>query len=321
MELKIRQYSWQLAPADLKAIRQQVFVDEQGVPPELEWDDTDEICDHFIGVLPDNTPVAVARLVPSITDVGRIGRMAVLPEHRGKGFGAQMLRHLMSHGADQFSELRLSAQQKAVPFYEKLGFHVCSTPYQDAGIPHLDMRCLAARQILRDSATDTAPTVLGQDARTWHYHDERDCLDLMDSVAGQANQRIWLYDRLLEHDLYDRQRLRDIFSKMARRHRLCEIRLLVHDDKPLVQRRHKLVELMRRLPSKIELRLVNADYPCEEQPFLIADRQAIHYRHRFDGLEGWAKFADSGRVKLHAESFQRMWDAARPSLELRELPI
>ncbi|WP_165854973.1 GNAT family N-acetyltransferase [Marinobacter sp. JSM 1782161] len=320
MTLKIRKYSWQLAPASIKTIRQQVFIDEQGVPPELEWDDTDEVSDHFVAVLPDNTPVAVARLVPSITDIGRIGRMAVVKEHRGKGYGEQLLRHLMAEAAEQFSELWLSAQQYAVPFYEKLGFHVCSTPYDDAGIPHLDMRCLAATQII-ESGREQAPTIAGRDDATWHFAQENDFTDLLDTVAGQANQRLWLYDRLLDHDLYDRERLRDIFSAMARRHRVCEIRLLVHDDKPLVQRRHQIVQLMRRLPSKIELRLVNDDYPAEDAPFLIGDRETMAWRHGFDTLEGWARFSDSGRVKLQAEAFQRMWDTARPSLELRELPL
>ncbi|TBW59140.1 GNAT family N-acetyltransferase [Marinobacter halodurans] len=321
MELKIRKYSWQLAPSAIRDIRQTVFIDEQGVPADLEWDETDEISDHFIGVLPDNTPVAVARLVPSVTDVGHIGRMAILREHRGRGYGEQMLRHIMQEAASQFDQLHLSAQQYAVPFYEKLGFHVCSTPYDDAGIPHLDMRCLAAPQILAGGSRTHNPTILGRDDSTWHFAQEGEYHNLLDTVAGQASQRIWLYDRLLEHDLYDRQRLRDIFSEMARRHRVCEIRLLVHDDKPLVQRRHQLVQLMKRLPSKIELRLVNPDYPSEEQAFLLADRDALAYRHRFDSLEGWARFADSGRVKLQAEAFQRMWDTARPSLELRELPL
>ncbi|WP_203140772.1 GNAT family N-acetyltransferase [Marinobacter mangrovi] len=321
MELKIRKYSWQLAPSAIREIRQTVFIDEQGVPAELEWDDTDEISDHYIGVLPDNTPVAVARLVPSVTDLGRIGRMAILKEHRGQGFGEQMLRHVMQEASGQFDQLHLSAQEYAVPFYEKLGFHVCSTPYDDAGIPHLDMRCLATPQILADDSAPVFPTLLGKDDTTWHFNSEQDHLNLMDTVAGQASHRIWLYDRLLDHEIYDRERLRDIFSEMARRHRICEIRLLVHDDKPLVQRRHQLIQLMKRLPSKIELRLVNPDYPSEEQAFLIADREGIAYRHRFDSLEGWARFADPGRVKLQAEAFQRMWETARPSLELRELPL
>ncbi|MGP4842642.1 GNAT family N-acetyltransferase [Marinobacter sp. 1Y8] len=321
MRLKVRKYSWQLAPSAVREIRQAVFIDEQAVPAELEWDDTDEISDHYIGLTPDNTPVAVARLVPSITDAAHIGRMAILKDYRGMGFGEQMLRHVIADAAPEFDSLHLSAQQYAVPFYQRAGFHVCSLPYDDAGIPHLAMRCFAARQILVHTDQPAMPTIASEDNSTWHFSSETDLCDLTDTLAGQARQRLWIYERHLDHDIYDRKRLRDLISELARSHRNAEIRILIHDDKPLVQRRHQLVELMRRLPSKIELRLVNQDYPAENQAFVIGDRESVSYRHSLDSIVGWTRFSDTGRAKLQSEAFQRMWDSARPSVELRELPI
>ncbi|MGM0569586.1 GNAT family N-acetyltransferase [Marinobacter sp.] len=324
MSVRIRKYSWQLAPRSLRKIRQRVFIEEQKVPPELEWDDTDEIADHFLAVLPDNTPVAAGRMFTTLDDTAHIGRMAVLPAHRGKGIGEIMLRHIMVAAAGQVKDLYLSAQQHAVPFYQRSGFHVCTGPYDDAGIPHFGMRCLAPAEVVDALSGQKAapePMLLGSDDTSWLIEHEAQLPQLMDSLVGQARQRIWLYDRLLDHDLYDRQRLRDLLSWLARHHRNSEIRLLVHDDAPLVKRRHQLVELMRRLPSSIALRLVNEDYPSVEQPFLLVDREGVLYRHRFDRPEGFAGFADGGRVRLLGESFQRMWDTARPSLELRELPL
>jgi len=322
MTIKIRKYSWQLAPGHIRSIRQKVFVDEQKVPPELEWDDTDEIADHFLAVLPDNTPVGVARLFSTLGETGHIGRMAILPEFRGQGIGEALLQHLITESAGQYQELKLSAQQHAIAFYQRAGFHVCSDPYDDAGIPHLDMRCLAPA--LLDTQTGSGrprPLLLGADTHAWLFDNESSLLDLMDSMVGQAGQRLWLYDRILDHDLYDRHRLRELVSELARRHRLSEIRLLIHDDQPLVKRRHQLVELMRRLPSRIELRLVNTDHLYEDRPFMLADRQGVVFRHDFTRPSGFAGFADSGRVKLLSEKFQRMWDAGRSSLELRELPL
>lgn len=321
MAIRFRKYSWQLAPSSIREIRQQVFIDEQKVPPELEWDQTDEIADHYLAVLPDNTPVGVARLFSALEETGHIGRMAILPEHRGKGIGEALLRQLIQESAGRFSELRLSAQEHAIAFYQRSGFHVCSDVYDDAGIPHYDMRCLAPELAAQALATRDQPMILGVDAGAWLFDSEDRLVSLMDSVIGQAGQRIWLYDRLLSHDLYDRHRFRELISALARRHRLSEVRLLIHDDKPLVKRRHRLVELMRRLPSRMELRLANTDYPVADQPFTLVDREGVVYRHDFDKPEGFAKFADGGRVKLLSEDFQRMWDAARPSLELRELPL
>ncbi|PXX90862.1 N-acetyltransferase [Marinobacter vulgaris] len=321
MTVRIRKYSWQLAPADVRKIRQSVFVEEQQVPPALEWDDTDEIADHFLVVLPDNTPVGVGRLFSTLEETAHIGRMAILPAHRGKGIGEILLRHMISEAAGQFSELQLSAQEHAIPFYQRSGFHVCSALYDDAGIPHVDMRCLAPQLASDAFETRDNPMLLGEDPHAWLFNSESDMTGLMDSVVGQARQRLWLYDRLLDHDIYDRLRFRELVSFLARRHRLSEVRLLIHDDKPLVKRRHQIVELMRRLPSRIELRLINQDYPVESQPFMLVDRDGMIFRHDFYKPEGFAKFSDSGRVKLLAESFQRMWDTGKGSLELRELPL
>lgn len=324
MTVRFRKYSWQLAPQALKGIRQAVFIEEQRVPPELEWDDTDEIADHFLAVLPDNTPIATGRMFNTLDDTAHIGRMAVLPQHRGKGIGEAMLRHLMSEATGQVRDIHLSAQDHAVPFYQRSGFHVCTGPYDDAGIPHYGMRCLAP-ELVTDAFADTSsrarPMILGEDESSWLIHNDAQLAPLLDSLTGQARQRLWLYDRLLDHELYDRQRFRDLLSWLARHHRNSEIRLLVHDDAPLVKRRHQVVELMRRLPSAISLRLVNDGYPPVEQPFVLVDRTGVLYRHRFDRPDGFAGFADGGRVRLLAESFQRMWDTARPSLELRELPL
>ena len=312
MSIRFRKYSWQLAPASIRDIRQQVFIEEQKVPPELEWDETDEIADHYLAVLPDNTPAGVARLFSTLEETGHIGRMAILPQYRGQGIGEALLRHLIAESADRFAELRLSAQEHAIPFYQRSGFHVCSGVYDDAGIPHFDMRSLAPGLAAEGLGSRDRPMILGSDTDSWLFDTEARLLGLMDSVVGQAGQRIWLYDR---------HRFRELISALARRHRLSEVRLLIHDDKPLVKRRHTLVELMRRLPSRMELRLVNEDYPVEDQPFIIADREGVVYRHDFYKPEGFAKFSDGGRVKLLSENFQRMWDAARPSLELRELPL
>ncbi len=317
--IRIRKYSWQLAPAPIRDIRQRVFVEEQNVPPELEWDDTDDIADHYLAITEDNEPAGVARVFSTLEETAHIGRMAVLPEFRGKGVGEALLRHLLTE-ASRFEELQLSAQEHAIPFYQRSGFHVCSDLYDDAGIPHVDMRCLSPDLVAPESHREY-PMILGKDRDSWLFESETSMISLLDSMTGQATQRLWLYDRLLEHDLYDRYRFRELLSALARRHRLSEVRLLIHEDKPLVKRRHQIVELMRRLPSRIELRLINDGYPVEDQPFLLADREGVVYRHDFYKPEGFANFADGGRVKLLGEAFQRMWDASRNSLELRELPL
>ena len=321
MNLRFRKYSWQLAPDSIRNIRQTVFIEEQKVPPELEWDDTDEIADHYLAVLPDNTPVGTARLFSSLDETAHIGRMAILPEFRGRGVGERLLRHLVSEASGQFSEVILSAQKHAIPFYQKSGFHVCSDVYDDAGIPHFDMRCLAPQLVAQDAWQRDQPMILAADAAPWSFSGETAMASLTDALSGQAKQRLWLYEQVLDHQLYDRHRFRELVSSIARKHPQAEVRILIHDDRPLVERRHRIVELMRRLPSRIQLRLVNPHYPVADRPFMLVDREGVLHRPDFNKAEGFACFSDSGRARLLAEEFQRMWEAGKPSLELRELPL
>ena len=211
--LDIQHYPWHQAPESVRHLRKEVFIHEQGVPEGLEWDDTDAIAEHFLASDEHGEPVAVARLFPAITDTARLGRMAVRAHYRGQGYGSLLLKHLMRYAAEDYRILELSAQESAVPFYQRHGFHVCSAPYMDAGIPHLDMRCLAPDRPVEDAAPEALqPLILGNDDSTWLVEGARQWQDMARSLCGQARQRVWIYDRLLEPELYDDECLRDLLS-------------------------------------------------------------------------------------------------------------
>ena len=130
---------WRTGKA-LRDIRQRVFIDEQQVPEDLEWDALDETATHFL-LYRAEQPVGTGRLLAD----GHIGRIAILPEHRGAGLGDQLMRAIIEHAQAQgMDELLLSAQTHAIAFYQRLGFSVCSDVYLDAGIDHQDM-CWQAR--------------------------------------------------------------------------------------------------------------------------------------------------------------------------------
>lgn len=120
---------------DVAEIRRTVFIDEQDVPEDLEWDDEDQSAIHILAYM-DDKPVATARLLKS----GRIGRMAVLKQYRQQGIGTAILEYLLDLALEQqCDKISLSSQVHAKQFYERMGFKVTSEIYQDAGIPHLDM--------------------------------------------------------------------------------------------------------------------------------------------------------------------------------------
>lgn len=124
------------------AIRETVFMREQNVDPAIERDGRDGACFQYIaeiGGVPAGT--ARARLVG---DKVKIERVAVLRTARGTGAGAALMRFLMADLAQEAAaagrHFFLSSQCHAIPFYERLGFTVCSEEYLDAEIPHRDMR-------------------------------------------------------------------------------------------------------------------------------------------------------------------------------------
>lgn len=135
-ELQIITTNWAQHSPQLKEIRTAVFIAEQHVPADLEWDEYDTQSIHFLALL-NNQPVATARLKPD----GQIGRMAVLAKYRNQGIGSQLLRFVLQTAANQnYKNIYLHAQSTAVHFYEKQGFETQGEIFYEAGIPHLHMR-------------------------------------------------------------------------------------------------------------------------------------------------------------------------------------
>jgi predicted GNAT family N-acyltransferase len=119
-------------------VREQVFIHEQHVPLELEWDGLDEAAQHLLALNSAGEAIGCARLPGD----GSIGRMAVLKPWRGKGVGSALLAKAVALYRQQgIKNIRLSAQVHAISFYERAGFTICSEPYWDANILHVDM-CL-----------------------------------------------------------------------------------------------------------------------------------------------------------------------------------
>ena len=132
----IRLAHWPKDKDALKQVREAVFVREQRVPVELEWDGLDDQCLHMLAEDHQGTPIGTGRLLPD----GHIGRMAVLREWRGRSVGSALLRALMDEGKKRgFLDLVLAAQVQAMPFYEKAGFVAEGEVFDDAGIPHRNM--------------------------------------------------------------------------------------------------------------------------------------------------------------------------------------
>lgn len=138
VDLKIVSGTWQALATDAKAIREVVFIQEQNIPVEDEWDALDAVSIHFVVYINGET-VATARLLEN----NSVGRVAVLKQYRGLKIGQKLMQAVITLAKDQKRAfVKLSSQVHAIGFYQALGFVVEGEEYLDCGIPHIDMRLI-----------------------------------------------------------------------------------------------------------------------------------------------------------------------------------
>lgn len=134
-DFTVQQTEFHMTPG-IKMVREQVFIQEQHVPDELEWDGHDTKAIHVVAYDTSDQVIGTARLLAD----GHIGRMAVLEAWRNHGVGSAMLTKLLLLAQQQnLSTVFLHAQTSAIGFYKHHGFRTLGEEFMDAGIPHYYM--------------------------------------------------------------------------------------------------------------------------------------------------------------------------------------
>jgi predicted GNAT family N-acyltransferase len=219
MTIDVRSANWQHDQITLSEIRRRVFIEEQNVPKDLEWDGADDDAQHWLALL-DGEPVGTARMLRN----GHIGRMAVLSRARQHGIGSQILREILTAATQQgLREVYLHAQTQALAFYARFDFVAEGPEFLDAGIPHRTMRLLLRQQRL-----------LGTDSGRFAAID-RTAIAL--ELVQQCRRHLRLLSHTLDPELFDRDDFSSALSELARRSRYSEIRLLVVEVKPIIELR------------------------------------------------------------------------------------
>lgn len=128
--------NWHDGEPLLKAIRTAVFIEEQGVPAEMEWDEHDATCRHALALSHNGDAIGCGRMFSN----GHIGRIAVLREWRGKMVGTAIMEALLGYAeTHDYPQIDVDAQVQAQPFYQRFDFVERGEVFMDAGIPHIKM--------------------------------------------------------------------------------------------------------------------------------------------------------------------------------------
>lgn len=136
----VRVGTWDTLGREAQAIRSEVFIDEQKIPAEMEWDAADAECVHAVAFNRFGMALATGRLLEHVPGTAKIGRMAVRPAMRGSGIGRAVLDALMVAARERGErEVLLHAQTSAAPFYLRAGFQPRGPEFEEAGIAHVEM--------------------------------------------------------------------------------------------------------------------------------------------------------------------------------------
>ena len=299
----------------LRQVRDRVFIEEQSVPEHLEWDGEDAPAIHLLAADADGRVVGTARILES----GQIGRMAVLPEWRGKGIGSALLREALVVATQRGrSEPFLNAQTAALPFYARMGFVAIGEEFMEAGIPH---RKMELNETHWDSPPPSPGPVLGETAGIMELRGKVAIRETGVQLATQASRALCLFSQDLDAELYDNEAFMEAVRKVALRGHDVPVRILLVDAEPAIRGGHRLIEAARLLTSKIQIRSVPEEFNRQKEAYMLADDQGFLLRRLADVFEATADFNAPRRVRRLGEQFDKLWSLGEIHQELRRLNL
>jgi len=308
--LTITKVNWHDAKPALQSIRRRVFIEEQSVPEDLEWDNLDKDCIHLLACNDKNEPIATARLL----DNGHIGRMAVLKEYRHQGIGSAMLDQLIEYCKQHQLQPHLDAQTVAIGFYEKKGFKTTSDTFMDAGIPHKHMKIMEAKM-------EPEHYILGESNELISFDSRLENRELAMALIRQVHTQIRILTPNLENPVYDNPQLTQSLNRLVTQNRHASIKVLVNDSGTAVKTGHRIIELSRRLSSSIQLHKTPEEMQEYGAAILLVDDAGYIYKHHGDSFQGQANFNDKLKVRELSKAFDESWERSKSDTELRRLYI
>ena len=324
MQIHVVPVAWSTHHQALRDIREAVFIQEQGVPRQIEWDGRDEDAFHFLALNEAGQNIGCARLLRS----GQIGRMAVIADHRHRGIGRRLLDVAVEEARQRLlTTVSLHAQSQVVEFYRKAGFLPKGTEFMEAGIPHIAMEMELpipfeateeiAKPTIREHETDAQP----EKAQLKHFRGESECVALLTECLVEPVRNVQIYSQNLDHALFDQLPVVTALSQFVRRGPPAQLQILIHSSQLIISRGHRLLDLARRINSKISIRRVPEELATDLHTCLVWDARGYWLMPDFREYEGLANRYDPVQSTRMSERFEYLWEKSRADSELRVLRL
>ncbi|MGZ4957723.1 MAG: GNAT family N-acetyltransferase [Methylomonas sp.] len=308
--------SYEVDFEDLRQVRNLVFVEEQQISPEVEFDELDRLCHHFIVRNSQFRPIATARLSPE----GKIGRMAVLREWRRRGVGRSLLHVLLEKARNLgLTTVTAHAQLAALGFYEKFGFTKEGEAFMEAGIPHQAMRLML--QSL-DKPVRPMPKLRDASVPAVRLETVESTLAATVQLIASARRRICIYSRDLGRGLYGQNLVVEAFKQFALSNRNGGVQIIIQEPESLRGKAHPVLELAQRLPSYFLIRTPTEAEDLEYvSAFVVNDCDGYLFRLIGNRYEGHWSPSLPARNRQLSEEFERVWQRSGPCSEFRALGL
>ncbi|MEQ1544517.1 GNAT family N-acetyltransferase [Methyloglobulus sp.] len=315
-EFRVEPANYQADFDDLRAVRVAVFVNEQYIPQEVEFDSVDPDCHHFVARDNQNRAIGTGRL----TSDGKIGRMAVLQTCRGQGIGEALLLNLINKARKLGrTSVFLNAQTDVLGFYEKFGFIREGDIFTEANIPHQRMR-LQIEPITKSSRP--APKPRDALVEIAEFKTLEGTVSATLELITKARRQICIYSPDLEYVLYGRLDIGEALKKFAINSSGGNVLIIIQDTLAVRSHPHPLIDLAQRLPSAFLLRTpIESDDLQYPSAYLTNDRDGYLFRQQSSQYRGvWSPTMPSRNRQL-SEEFERVWQRCRPCAEFRALGL
>jgi N-acetylglutamate synthase-like GNAT family acetyltransferase len=313
---------WSTHQQQLRRIRERVFIEELGGAAAAQWDGLDDEAAQFIALNEAGIALGTARL----SSTGTLGRVAVLAEYRHRGIGHQLLRAVVDHA----TELGLPRVSVLAPgslrgFFHELGFRASTSGSGAHGATRVEMTLelpipyeptAAATEVLNPSSEPR----MARASQLMAFDSEHACRQTIALMVADARRSVAVYSPSLEAELFASGPCLESFRQFARRRRTA-LQILVEDAKAIAAAGHPLLELARRLPSKIKLRRLPNDHAPARRDFMVVDEEAVWIRPDTGAFVGWANPHEPVEARRLLEEFNWLFERSTDDPELRLLSL
>lgn len=310
--VEVAEWSCEEQRTALLDLRRIVFIEEQRVPEQRERDGLDGECWHVLARDDSGRPIGCGRLNSN----HKIGRMAVLPDWRGQGVGAALLRELVARARTQgWPEVALDAQVSAIGFYEREGFTAYGEEFEDAGLAHRAM-CMALPVVSnRPDHSSPDPGVLPARTRS-------DGVIARCQLLTDTRHQLAIHLPMLDNDSYASVEELDELRRIATSGRAAQIRILLHDPEAALRNDHRLITLAQRMPSAFQIRRPIEDTDrANVSAYLLNDAGGYLFLPEAGRPQGRAARHDRASQIPLRQHFDEVWDRSERASMLQTLDI